>query len=422
MNCVIGETSGERAAFSVIGIVTGAVLLNTVVETGFGTGIFSRSLSVMAVLAGFISVFAVFALALSDFRRERWADHLRILVFISVALLLFSGYILNPDYGIESDVTFFIFHSANQFIDGQNPYTANMTGDLGSYDDTPTYLTSRTDGSTVTRLSYPALSFLFFVPQALAGLTSTAVTTGLFFLAILAYLMYESRDYLVLAPLAVLFVNGLASIDLAYNMNALWILPLLVSMKLWSEDKRNWSAVFLGISFAVKQTAWLTAPFLAIWVFRQSETLSGFLEEIRSIGLYGGVAFLAPNLPFIIMEPGAWLRGIFDLVYSGGLAPQESLGVGLVMLKTESLVYLPKTYFSAVTIAGFLTLLLLYYLYEEIRWTAWVMPALLLWLNHRSPTYYLTMFVPVAYYAVILKTGQTRLESTGYLEKVRKWI
>ncbi len=415
------DKRGEQIVFSVISLITGAVLLKTVIETGFATGTFSRPLAVLTVLAGFLAAFLVFAVALSDSRMDRWARPIGILVFIVVSLLLFSGHIINSDSGLESDVTFFVFHSASQFIDGQNPYTANMTKDLGRYDDTPTYLTSRTDGSTVSRLSYPALSFLLFVPQALLGITSTSVTTGLFFLTVLAYLMHESRDYLVLAPVAVLFINGLASIDLAYNMNSLWIFPLLVSMKLWAEQNRRWSAVFLGLSFAVKQTAWLIAPFLAVWVFRQSETVSEFLGEIRSIGLYGGLAFLTPNLLFLIWSPGAWVRGILDLVYSGLLAPQESLGVGVVMLKTQHVIYMPKTFFSALMVAGILTLLVLYYLYEEARWTAWVMPALVLWLNHRSPTYYLTMFVPVAYYAVLLKTGQTRFSSAYYLEKVRIW-
>lgn len=415
------EKHGERIAFSIMSLVTGAVLLNAVIETEFTAGIFSRPLGILTVLIGFTAVFLAFAVALSDFRLDRWARPLGLAVFIAVSLLMFSGHILNPTYGLESDVTFFIFNSANQFIDGENPYNANMTGGLGSYDDTPTYLTSRTDGSTVSRLSYPALSFLLFVPQALLGLTSTAITTGLFFLLTLAYLIHESRDYLVLAPVAVLFINGLASLDIAYNMNSLWIFPLLISMKLWSEKKLRWSAFFLGISFAVKQTAWLTAPFLVVWVFRQSETVSDFIEQVKAIGLYGGLAFLIPNLPFILWSPGAWLRGIFDLVYSGVLAPQESLGIGLVMLKTESLVYLPKTYFSAVMVAGFLTLIVIYYLYEELSWTAWVMPAAILWLNHRSPTYYLTMFVPVAYYAVILKMGQTRFSSEEYVEKVALW-
>ena len=183
----------------------------------------------------------------------------------------------------------------------------------------------------------------------------------------------------------------------------LWVLPLLFGMKYWHRERFDLAAVFVGLAFAVKQTPWFIGPFLAVWLYMESESYRQFGKRAAVCLIYGFAAFLVPNLPFILWNPTAWVRGTLTPIVGGG-APLVKQGVGMTFISVSGLYSLPKTYFTILMLSILSSLIVLYALYfEKLKWTAWVLPALVLWFNYRSLQNYFIFFIPVAYYAVLLK-------------------
>lgn len=394
---------------SVSSLVAGAVIIQTAIGVERSVGVLGSWSRLGAFYLAFFIGASLIAMAVSGFDYKKWSRKAGVAGFIAVLAITSAGYFHdNPQTGLNSDVTFFTYKSADLITQGRNPYSVSMNVESGNYSYTPRYITPRIDGTTVDEFSYPALSALSFVPQALFENENTAITTGLFLLAIIIFLVMQSAEYLSPLPIGFIYINNLMSLDLIYNINSLWLLPYLVSMKFWAEEKYAYGAAALGLSFAMKQSGWLVAPFLAVWLYREAGDWNELKNKMQTVIGYGGAAFLLPNLPFILWNPEQWLTGVFDLVYSGLAAPQESLGLGISAVKTEGLLYLPKSYFSAVLLAAIAVSLVLYYLYwKEMKWTAWLAPSVLLFFHHRSLSYYFTFFVPVAYYAAILRLKAT---------------
>ena len=67
----------------------------------------------------------------------------------------------------------------------------------------------------------------------------------------------------------------------------------------------------MGLAMAVKQTPWLIVPFVVAGIVLESRRLrnwsQGCRDGLRYLGI-AAVAFLVPNLPYLLNSPGAWLK------------------------------------------------------------------------------------------------------------------
>ncbi len=188
----------------------------------------------------------------------------------------------------------------------------------------------------VSRPSYPALSFLLIIPFVVLGWD----TNRLYVLCLIAAMaLVVLRTPIGLRPFmltAVLGAASLAAFTVSGSSDLLYVLPLAAAW-LWRE--RRWSALAYGIAAATKQLAWFFAPFYLIAVV----AMHGWREGLRRAAIAAAV-FVATNLPFILVHPGAWLEGVMTPISD----PMFPRGAGLIFLGTNGgLPLLPSSAYLA---------------------------------------------------------------------------
>ena len=240
-----------------------------------------------------------------------------------------------------------------------------------------------------SHVSYPALSFLALVPFVWAGLP-TMLPFYLLCLGALAVigLRFVRRD--LRWWVALLFLADLPVLNsvLAGDLDMFFMLLVFLAWLFW---ERWWvSAALFGLAIATKQNAWFFLPFYLIFVFQRR----GFRDALRRVGL-ALLLFLAINLPFMVMDGGAWVAGVLAPLRD----PMFPEGAGIIALSIGHLLpFLPHTAYTVLEGAGIVGALLWY-----VRWgrerpeAALVVAVLPLFLAWRSlPTYFYFCALPVA--------------------------
>lgn len=191
----------------------------------------------------------------------------------------------------------------------------------------PTSAPGAFDPQTLT--SYPALSFLLYLPLVWMGAPDILLLNLLVFLALTAWLLIAApRHERLWTAVALSAALPLLLFSLIADTEVVALAFLLIA---WRARGNRWvSAVALGLGCAFRQYCWFFAPFFLL------DTLLGDAgrptrERWREVGaraLIALCAFLLPNLPYLIASPVAWWRSLW-LPVSEPLFP---LGVGLVAL------------------------------------------------------------------------------------------
>jgi uncharacterized membrane protein len=324
-----------------------------------------------------------------------------LLGYLALAVAFFTVVRTVPRLG--TDAMLFSQYSVDLILDGQNPYASSMHPAFEWYGVSPeTYGTHTVDGDVVTSLSYPALSVLYFVPQALLGVPNLNLTSVVVLLLVLGFLLYESSPSLAFVPFLILFVNpDIFQFTSSGVFDILWVLPLLLGMRYWHQDRIAIAAIWVGLACAVKQTPWIVTPYLAVWLYAESDDVQSFVRD-AGITLGAGLgAFLTPNLPFIIWNPTAWVTSVLTPVGSGPTLVTEGIGPAL-LVQTELLAVSKSTFTALVALVLIMSLLAYARYFNQVRWIAWIAPAFVLWFNYRSLYNYYIFFLPVAYYAILL--------------------
>jgi hypothetical protein len=199
----------------------------------------------------------------------------------------------------------------------------------------------------ISDVSYPAGSFLLPAPFLWLGIKDIRIVYAILAVAGLGYAAWvipRRRRMIFLggALVSLEFWNGIAAGDTSVTC-----FPLLLVSWLTLRKHNNVSALFMGLAVATKQTAWFLLPFYLVLLYRGEDR-----PKIPAmLGIIAGV-FAACNLPFIIADPGLWLRSILSPM-SDNVFP---LGVGLVNLVTSGLVNiqssLPFTVLELLAFAG----------------------------------------------------------------------
>jgi len=215
-----------------------------------------------------------------------------------------------------------------------------------------------------TTHSYPALSFLLYVPLIWAGAPGILPLHLAVYLALLVWLIAQAppaaRFWTALVALAAL---PLTVFSLLADAEVICLAFVLLA---WQYRRNRWvSAIALGLGCAFKQYCWLFAPFILLdaWL------TYGWREALRRAGLTLGV-FLAPNLPYIILTPQSWFSSLW-LPITEPLFPH---GMGLVALTTGGLLpNIPASVYGALAGLALLAALVAY-----ARWHATLREATLL--------------------------------------------
>jgi uncharacterized membrane protein len=299
-------------------------------------------------------------------------------------------------------------YAAQLVAHGHNPYTRSMAPALQQFQVPISYNTFRLDGSEVTSLSYPAGSFLAYVPALWMGLSTQAanIIDVLVWLAacVLAFFFLPRRLRWIAPILAV----GSSYLDYFIGgcTDAIYVPLLMLAVWRWDRfgDKTlhwawRWTGpVALGLAMTVKQTPWFLVPFLVTGVFmehraRTGDRIAATKTAAAHLGVTIGV-FLLVNLPFLIDTPGPWLRGAV-LPFADPLIPD---GQGAV--NAASFLGMGGGNLSLYSVAGaaFVAALGLTWIlrYPTLKRAWLVLVALSFWLPTRSFTSYLIMLLPAA--------------------------
>ena len=356
----------------------------------------------LLLLLTYSVAFILFALATLNSRlvlKTRDAA-LAALVFMMAA----SWYVITQvefPHSYQTDALAFVHYAAILSSKGMNPYTQDLQSALSMFSVNPQFITLTPTGDLVSTLNYPALQFLVMLPAVWVGLQDARWVILVFEVAaILVVYFWAPREIRLLVLLPIF-----AGSDLAISFGAgaiadfLWVLPL-VFMVVFLD--RPWLAgIMYGLASAIKQTPWLLAPFLLIWLLRSGGNIST-QDRLKRAGVFVAFAlgaFLLPNIGFMWNDFGAWYAGVVTPAF-GNLVV---LGQGLSLITLAGGVPLPPAFYLTATLAIAVTLLVNYLAYfEKLRYAIWAFPAIILWFSYRGLQNYFIFWTPLLVMSVVL--------------------
>lgn len=398
----------ERGAGSFVDVedLLGILAAGMLLRLGFGLKVNATEpgnwVTISAVFVTYIVALACLAAGISG-KADRYGETLALGATVAVAMGGIASEVYQPG-SLGSDAILFSQYSADLLLQGVNPYAQSMKPAYELYPIKEHQVTPLLNGGFVDTLSYPALSVLAYVPQRALGIANSNLTTLVFFVATMLFLINAVPDGLELGAVgAMLATPNLFQFSIGGIFDIIWVFGLLVGMHFWAEGRDRPAAVAVGLAFAVKQTPWLMGPFLAAWIFLEADDVGAALRRSRTCIVWGLGAFLVPNLPFIVWDPAAWAISI-DRATGIVSPPMVPDGAGLVLATTAGgLDWTKDTYVGFVIGAYVLGLWLYARHFDQLKWVAWVSPAFILWFNHRGLQNYFIFFVPVAFFAAILQ-------------------
>ncbi len=126
--------------------------------------------SVLLILGSLVAIWRIWT------RSEglMWWEELGLLVALMVAISFFAAqvWITQPSYG--TDAVAFDQYAGWLVLHGLNPYTRSLAPSLAQFHVPAIFHTYRLDGTAVTSLSYPAGSFLLYLPLLAFGIHTQA--------------------------------------------------------------------------------------------------------------------------------------------------------------------------------------------------------------------------------------------------------
>ena len=324
-------------------------------------------------------------------------------VIVALGIWCYFQIYIAPDYG--TDEVAFDQYAAQLALHGINPYLHSMAAAFPLFHVSPNGYTFLLNGQPVTKLSYPALAFEQYLPLLAMGVTTqAAVWTDVAAWALGAIVLYAVLPR-KLAPLAAIVVS--LDVFTGYAVGGVTdflFIPLLIGAAAgwdrfaWTRGPAAWRGpVLMGLAMAVKQTPWLIVPFVVAGIAAESRRLRGWTQGLRDGLRYLGIAalaFLVPNLPYLLNAPGAWLSGILTPIR----AETVPAGQGLVSLSLS----LPLgggslrdfNYAAIVVLAALLACYLT--TYPVLKPAAFLLPSIVLFFATRSFGSYLVTLIPAA--------------------------
>ncbi len=310
------------------------------------------------------------ALASGDARQaSRW-------VFASFALVVlaysYRDWQLRQTLALTTDGHAFMDVAARMVVAGHNPYPESLLEGFRLQELPLRFATPLADGDVSDRVAYPALSFLLLVPAVLLRVPTHLVYAACF-VAALALVVWRAPWWLR-GVVLVLFLYDETFLAFVYGgvTDSPWMLALVGALITWK--RRTLPFLLIGLACAYKQQPWFIVPFLLVLRWREDQRAQ------RPLAIMAGV-FAIVNLPFVLMAPQAWARGVLEPL----VAPMITLSDGLSALTMTGYAVLPRPALSGIFWVGYLFALWVYARHTTVlrRW-CWVLPGIALWLSHRA--------------------------------------
>lgn len=308
------------------------------------------------------------------------------------------------------------YYSAHIFIGGANPYfPSNTTGVFNYFSSTVqgypyNIITPYTTGGFVTGLTYPALSFLVFVPVNLLRVYPTATFLPFFTILPLIFFNVYSKSKLKslsLIPVFLLLLNPsyLEQVSLSYP-DILWVIFTTLSVFLYRKPVQ--SGLMMGIAAAVKQVPWVLIPFLFIFIFRERGKIASSKWFVSLL-----LTFFAINSLFILENP-AYFFGSLS-------APelQQLIGIGFGPSQIAFLDILPISKFTFTLMVGavFAASIVLYAAYyHKLRYAFLAFPIIIFLFNYRVLLNYLIFWPIISLIMPVIIYGRGSTASSEHIQ------
>ncbi|MEM4246458.1 MAG: hypothetical protein QW390_04090 [Candidatus Bathyarchaeia archaeon] len=396
-------------------IFSGAFLL----FQGFENWIYGKPYShvevVILILATYILSFILFVFSLSGKETILKVRHLALISLIFVTL--FGGYVMVAiefKWTYRTDSIAFTHYAALQFIEGLrqgmfvNPYRMDLQLAFETFPIEAYFLTFTQIGDVISRLNYPAMHFLIYLPFILSGVSDMRAVLFLFMIITLCVIYWRAPPEIRPLTLIPFYAGSHLMIKFTAGCvtDPLWILPLTVSTLYI--DRPRVSGIFFGIAAAMKQEPWILGPFILIWFFKEGRNKLGTLRGLRDFTLYTALAFTLPNLAFIIDAPREWLTGVLEPLF-GELVV---LSQGLSMLTQMGIFPLGKAFYFVMVIAITAILLVNYYVYyDNLKYAVFIFPAIIMWFSYRGLNNYFTSMIPVVTASFVVWYAHQRVKT-----------
>jgi hypothetical protein len=249
--------------------------------------------------------------------------------------------------------------------------------------------------------SYPALSFLLYVPLLWAGASNILLLHVFVYWALFAWLLWIApvgwRGWGALAALA-----GMSTVaaSLIESNEVICIALLLTAWHLRHRGQLHLlTAVLVGLACAYKQYVWFFAPFFVLEYLQRD----GWRQTLRW-SLLALAAFLVPNVPYIVASPYAW----FDSLWLPMREPLFATGIGIISLSVGHLLpYAPPALYALLEVTAVVAALLVYARYQaQIGEAVLVLALVPLYFAFRSLDDYFAFAPWLALYAVHAVYGE----------------
>lgn len=281
-----------------------------------------------------------------------------------VAARSYLAVIGNPGYG--TDELAFDQYAATLVLHGIDPYLRSMAPSLTIFHVPDIFQTYTLTGRPVTALSYPAGSFLAYLPGLAFGWhTQEATAVDVLAWLVTSLLVWRllprplKWSAIVLSVAAVYFDYAVGGVT-----DTLYLPFLAVALYRWDRFSavggwRRWCApVALGLACSIKQTPWFLVPLLVTGIALEARWAGRpwHREAATYVGLVAAPLALL-DLPFAVMGPLRWLGDVLTPL----TAPTVPGGQGIVGLTMLAHLGGQLKWYS---LAGALALLL--------TWSAWL--------------------------------------------------
>ncbi len=330
---------------------------------------------------------------------------------------------LAPSYA--TDEVSFDQYSASLLLHGHNPYTSSLAPAFDLFHVQPNGYTFRLNGTPVTQLSYPSMSFLVYLPFLLLGISSQAgiivncIAWSLGLLVGWRLLARELRWVIVVLGFVGLYI-GFA---VGGVTDALYVPLLMLAVYKWDSFERlqGWRAwvgpTAMGLALGIKQTPWLVLGFLlvamALEAFNAGESFPDLLGQAWRYFWRALVVFFVPNLPFIVWDFGSWIRGVLTPL-TGGIVPAGQGWIGI-----SNFLGIGGGDLRFYTLLGFGMLLLsaglLVVTYPKGKPVVLLLPSIVLFFLSRSFASYLVMLL------LPLLVAATSVRPSGKMGALANW-
>lgn len=308
-----------------------------------------------------------------------------LLVMVSLTFLLFMFSSVSPPFPTDESV--FDMYAAHLFLSGLNPYNPALMANAFNY-----YhfrfqafdpITPLTTGGYVNSLTYPALSFLVFIPAVLLKLKASTVMLP-FLIAPVVIVWYRAWSRKKWLHSAYAILPFIALITYVYqggsaDTDALWATLLMLSYFVLPRYKT--SGLLFGLSLSVKQFPILVFPFLAFFLYKEYG-----IRKMLLWTLLAGGAFIAVNGYFISKGPDYWISSML----ANEFAPLIGIGFGIPQLSFSGIFNIPAIYFTIAMIDLLIAFFLLYVIkYRELKYALFAFPIIIFLFDYRLFSQYL---------------------------------